>query len=73
MNLYANAQGKPCTVDFSKDMVINNHAYGVQQCTIEFQCIEIAGVPGLVYVQFTPKGKRKPRSIAIHQDHINLL
>lgn len=70
MNKFANATGQKVTVDFSKQSIINYHVYGETSCVIDFQCCEIADVPGLVYVNFVPKGKRAIRSIAVHQDSI---
>jgi hypothetical protein len=73
MPLFLQHSGEKCIVDFSDSNSINEKAYGIQECIIDFQCITICDIPGLVYVKFTPKGKRKPRSFTVHQERITLL
>lgn len=73
MNKFTSHNGAAVQVEFAQCSDITLRAYGVQVCTVEFQCLETCGVPGLVYVQFTPKGKRKTRSIAVHQDSVTLI
>ena len=73
MNKYSNMSGAKCAVDMTKSNIINEHAYGVINGYIDFQNVATLNVPGIVYVNFVPKGKRKERSVAVHQDRIELI
>lgn len=71
MNKFSNTSGAKVKVDFTQSIGQTKH--GIVEATIDFQCRMIENVPGLVYVKFVPKGKRKEVSIAIHQDYIKLI
>lgn len=51
---------------------IENQKYAGLVGMVDFQCIEILGVPGLVYVHIKAPGQRKMRSISVHQDSLEL-
>lgn len=73
MNRFDDMQGKKVTVDFSNDNVINYRSWGKLIAEIDFQCCEMLGCPGLVYIKFVPKGKRAMRCGAVHQDRLTLI
>lgn len=53
--------------------ILNYRQFDGIIATVDFQCREILGVAGLVYVNFIPKGKRKMHSIALHADQLEII
>lgn len=50
--------------------ILNDKVYAGMTGTVDFECIEVAGVRGLVYVNFMLKGKRRPRCVALHHESL---
>lgn len=73
MNKFQTLSGTKVKIDFTNHGTINYRKYGSVVATVDFQCMEIEGVPGLVYINFVPSGKRKEISIAVHQDSLQVI
>ena len=65
--------GQKVVLSLDNCNILANRAFHRMQAIVNFQCITIEGVQGLVYVDVMLKGKRKPRSVTCHVDNLTLV
>lgn len=53
--------------------IINDRVYAGLVGTVDFQCCELMGVPGLVYVNFRLPKQRRDRCICVHHETLKVV